>query len=87
MEKIMNEIFPEHGLYYGKLQNENIDQLKEILKRLTFGLNYQQWNNFTKYYHDSSIEKKDKLLTLDILNESINENINEPDKTEGQCNS
>lgn len=90
MEIIMDDILPSYGLHYEKIKNENIDELREILKRgikciLTFHLNNKQWHNFKKYYEDKSIKPEDKLLTLDILNQPINEEIKDPDKLGGHA--
>ena len=88
MEIIMNDILPKYGLHYEKLENENIDKLRETLKKgikciLTFDFDNKQWHNFTEYFEDSTIKQEDKLLTLDKLNQPIDENIKDPDKTEG----
>ena len=50
MEIIMNKYLPAYNLHYEKISNENIDELKERLKRgikciLTFRLNNKQWYN------------------------------------------
>ena len=44
MEIIMNDILPKYDLHYEKLNNENIDELREKLKKrikclLTFDFN------------------------------------------------
>ena len=88
MEIIMDKIFPKYGLYYERQQNKNIYELREIFKKgikclLTFNWNNKQWHNFSDYYQDKSIEQENKLLTLDILNKPIYENIIEPDNREG----
>jgi len=90
MEIIMNEYLPYYGLHYEKIKNENIDELRERLKRgikciLTFDLNNKQWYNFTEYFDDTSIKQEDKLLTLDILNQPINEQIEDPDESDGHA--
>lgn len=88
MEIIMDEIFPKYGLHYERQQNKNIYELREIFKKgikclLTFNWNNKQWHNFSDYYQDKSIEQENKLLTLDILNKPIYENIIDPDNKGG----
>ena len=90
MEIIMNKYLPAYNLHYEKISNENIDELKERLKRgikciLTFDLNNKQWYNFKKYFDDTTIKQKDKLLTLDKLNQPVNVKIEKPDETSGHA--
>ena len=90
MEIIMDQYLPEYNLHYEKISNENIDELKERLKRgikciLTFRLNNKQWYNFKKYFDDTTIKQEDKLLTLDKLNQPVNVNIEKPDETGGHA--
>ena len=90
MEIIMDQYLPEYNLHYEKISNENIDGLKERLKRgikciLTFDLNNKQWYNFKKYFDDTTIKQEDKLLSLDKLNQPINVNIEKPDETDGHA--
>ena len=88
MEIIMKEIFNKYNLYnlsYEKVEDENI--LNDYLKRgikclLTFDWNNLEWDNFSNYMTDTSIEQKDKLITLDIL-QKPNLDIDDPNRIGG----
>lgn len=87
-ESIMRDILPKYGLNFEKIEEENV--LKEYLKKgikclASFYYNEKEWDNFSEYFNDDSIEQKDKIFTLDILNKQ-NDNIFEnPDKITGHA--
>ena len=67
----MRDILPKYGLNFEKIEEENV--LKEYLKKgikclASFYYNEKDWDNFSEYFNDDSIEQKDKIFTLDILN-------------------
>ena len=68
MEIIMNDIL-KYDLHYDKLNNENIDELREKLKGgikclLTFDFNNKQWHKFTKYFEDSTKKTRRKNINI-----------------------
>ena len=87
-ETIMKDILPNFGLSYERFDDENI--LKNYIKKgikclVSFFYNKKEWDNFTNYYNDNSINQEDKVFTLDILNKPNNKHFEEPNERSGHA--